>query len=112
MSSRGVAVDTLAKRPPLRTASCCSAAEYSSKARVYCVARLVVELQPDLRVGLGIDQLEFAVPWRSAVLLGVNLNQQQFVPEIGQVLQRLQTIAVVQEIGENDYQSALLVWTE
>src|ERR1019366_4120243 len=67
-------------------------------------ASLIVELQPDLRAVLGIDQLQFAAPGRGAVFLGIDLNEQQLVSKVGEILQRLQTVPIVQKVGKDDDQ--------
>src|SRR5258706_4457099 len=57
----------------------------------------------------GVHQLQLTVPGRLPVLLGPHLNQQEFVPVIGEVLQRLLAAVIIQEIGHDDQQPTLLV---
>ena len=61
-------------------------------------ARRFIECDFQLRARFGIAQFHFALACGRAVFFSPKLDKQQFVAEIGQILQRPETIGVVQKI--------------
>ena len=51
-------------------------------------ARRIVEGNVELRSGFGIGDIELAVPGRDTIVVGPQMHQDKFVPEVGQELQR------------------------
>src|ERR1017187_7335087 len=68
-------------------------------------AGVVVEIQFHAGPGFGVAQFQFAGPRGNAVFIRPDLQQHQFMPVIGQILQRFFAAPVVQEIGDDDDQS-------
>src|SRR5687768_13182993 len=76
--------------------------------RGVAITRLCIELDFEFFARLGLDYLQFTVPWRHTILVGPELNQEQLVAELGEVLQRMFALAT-QEIRDDNQQTALEV---
>ena len=72
-------------------------------------AAVGVEGEFQALAGLGVFDFQFAIPGRLAIFVGLDLHQNQFVAEVGEILQGLFAIGIVQEIGDHDHQAALRV---
>ena len=71
------------------------------------IARLLVKLNFHDFARLAVFQFQFAGPRRHTVFFRPQLNQEQLVPEITQILQRLIAPGVIEKIGDDDQQPAL-----
>ena len=69
----------------------------------------VVRIHLKMHAALGVDQFEFAGPWRFAIFGRPDVDQHQLVAKIGDVLQRLLGSCLIEEVGDDDDQSALRI---
>ena len=97
-------------RPLLRSATLRISSAWASKAAVYCARASAVEGQLHFLPGLGVFNLQLAFPGRFAILVRPDLQQNQLVPEIGQILERFFAVAVVEKIRDHQRQAALRIF--
>ena len=76
---------------------------------MYARSRVFVRIDLEMDSGFGVDQIEFAGPGRFAIFGRPDVDQQQFVTKVGDVLQRLLGVVLIEEIGNDDNQSALRI---
>ena len=75
--------------------------------RIGGIARAGVGVEGQFHVlaGFGVFQFEFAFPGRLAIFVRPDVQQDQLMAEVGQILERLFAILIIQEIRDHQQQA-------